>query len=114
MLRRARRGKNHTVAEFAGWRADFDALTLTGPAGAAQSLSRAEAELLRAFLEAQGRVVTREFLLDTFGGDEAFDRAVDVRVSRLRKKLGEDPRQPAHIRTVYGAGYVFATPVRWG
>ena len=42
-----------------------------------------------------------------------FDRSIDVRVSRLRRKLREDPGAPAMIRTVYGAGYVFAPRVEW-
>ncbi|MFY0735748.1 MULTISPECIES: response regulator transcription factor [Aurantimonas] len=103
------------IAEFAGWRADFGSLTLRAPGGAEQPLSRSDAELLRAFLEAQGRVLSRDFLLELFSasGEEAFDRSVDVRVSRLRKKLDEDPKKPVHVRTVYGAGYVFATRVDW-
>ncbi|MEF2550967.1 response regulator transcription factor [Aurantimonas sp. A2-1-M11] len=108
-------GGRAQVAEFAGWRADFGSLTLRAPGGAEQPLSRSDAELLRAFLEAQGRVLSRDFLLELFSasGEEAFDRSVDVRVSRLRKKLDEDPKKPAHVRTVYGAGYVFATRVDW-
>jgi DNA-binding response OmpR family regulator len=78
-------------------------------------LSKSDAQLLRAFLEAQGRVLTREFLLDLceLTGEENFDRSIDVRVSRLRKKLKDDSRSPTHIRTVYGAGYVFASPITW-
>lgn len=105
-----------SVAEFAGWRADFDRLVLTAPSGAEEPMSRADAALLRAFTEAPGRVLSRAFLLEACaqgagGPEEVFDRSVDVRVSRLRKKLGDDPREPAIIRTVYGAGYVFAAPV---
>ncbi len=102
-------------AEFAGWRADFANFQLISPEKEVATLSRADAQLLRAFLEAQGRVLTRDFLLDlcAIEGEENFDRAIDVRVSRLRKKLKDDPRSPTHIRTVYGAGYVFATPAVW-
>ncbi len=44
---------------------------------------------------------------------ESFDRAMDVRISRLRAKLGEDPRNPALIQTIYGAGYIFLGDVDW-
>lgn len=104
-----------TIAEFAGWRVDFDTLQLTSPEQDTATLSRSDARLLRAFIDAQGRVLTREFLLDfcEIGAEENFDRAIDVRVSRLRKKLRDDVRSPTHIRTVYGAGYVFASPATW-
>jgi two-component system, OmpR family, response regulator len=103
------------VAEFAGWRVDFTTFQLTSPERDTAVLSRSDARLLRAFLEAQGRVLTRDFLLDLceLGADENLDRAIDVRVSRLRKKLRDDSRSPTHIRTVYGAGYVFASPATW-
>jgi two-component system OmpR family response regulator len=103
------------VAEFAGWRVDFDTLQLTSPDQDTATLSRSDARLLRAFIDAQGRILTREFLLEfcEIGAEENFDRAIDVRVSRLRKKLKDDSRSPTHIRTVYGAGYVFASPATW-
>lgn len=102
------------VAQFAGWQVDFSTLTLTAPDMREQMLSRADAQLLRAFLEAQGRVLGRDFLLELFSGsEETFDRSIDVRVSRLRKKLGDHPKTPTHIRTVYGAGYVFASRIVW-
>ena len=103
------------IAEFAGWRVDFGRFELTSPDHEVTPLSRADTQILRAFLEAQGRVLSREFLLDlcVSAGDENFDRAIDVRVSRLRKKLKDDPRCPTHIRTVYGAGYIFASSATW-
>ena len=104
------------IAQFAGWRADFDAYRLIAPDGAEEEMTHAEATLLRAFVEAPGRVLTRNTLLDICAplGDESFDRMIDVRVSRLRKKLRDDPRKPTHLKTVYGAGYIFASPVVWG
>ena len=59
------------------------------------------------------RVVTRDQLLDWTRGKVAtpFDRAVDVQLSRLRRKIGDDPREPAMIRTIRGDGYMFAMPV---
>ncbi len=72
-------------------------------------LTTAEFELLRLFVKSRGRVLTRERILEaTRGLDwEAFDRSVDVLVSRLRQKLGDDPRQPTFIKTVRGMGYRF-------
>jgi DNA-binding response OmpR family regulator len=107
--------RDSDVAEFAGWRADFGNFQLVSPDDEISTLSKSDAQLLRAFLEAQGRVLTREFLLDLceLTGEDNFDRSIDVRVSRLRKKLKDDSRSPTHIRTVYGAGYVFASPITW-
>jgi DNA-binding response OmpR family regulator len=73
------------------------------------ALTTAEFELLGLLVRNRGRVLSRERILDeTRGIDwEAYDRSIDVLVSRLRQKLGDDPRQPAFIRTVRGAGYQF-------
>lgn len=73
------------------------------------TLTTAELELLRLFVRNRGRVLTRDRILDeTRGVDwEAYDRSIDVLVSRLRHKLGDDPRRPAFIRTVRGTGYSF-------
>ncbi|CAN7662976.1 response regulator transcription factor [Neorhizobium sp. LjRoot104] len=103
------------VARFGDWICDFESFTLTDIQGKAYKLSRAETDLLRIFLETQGRVITRDYLLQTLfaNGEEPFDRSVDVRVSRLRKKLDCGAPQIAHIRTVYGAGYVFTPSVEW-
>ncbi len=103
------------LARFEGWIADLEACTLTEPEGKVVQLSASETVLLRAFIEAAGRVLSRAQLLDLTGEDdlEAFDRAMDVRVSRLRKKLRDNTRSPTMIRTVYGAGYVFTPRVTW-
>lgn len=73
------------------------------------TLTTAELELLRLFVRNRGRVLSRDRILDeTRGIDwESYDRSIDVLVSRLRHKLGDDPRRPAFIRTVRGAGYSF-------
>jgi DNA-binding response OmpR family regulator len=73
------------------------------------ALTTAELELLRLFVRNRGRVLTRDRILDeTRGVDwESYDRSIDVLVSRLRHKLGDDPRRPAFIRTVRGTGYSF-------
>jgi DNA-binding response OmpR family regulator len=73
------------------------------------SLTPAEFELLGMFVRNRGRVLSRDRIMDeTRGIDwEAYDRSIDVLVSRLRQKLGDDPRQPAFIRTMRGIGYRF-------
>ncbi len=78
-------------------------------AGQPLALTAAEFDLLGLLVRHRGRVLSRDRIMDeTRGVDwEAFDRSVDVLVSRLRQKLGDDPRQPAFIRTVRGAGYSF-------
>ena len=80
-------------------------------AGAELGLTTYEFDLLRVFAERAGRVLTREQLVDLVRGsaDEAFDRSIDVHVSHLRKKLGDDPRNPRVIKTIRGIGYLFAT-----
>jgi two-component system phosphate regulon response regulator OmpR len=72
-------------------------------------LTTAEFELLALFVRSHGRVLTRERILEaTRGLDwESFDRSIDVLVSRLRQKLGDDPRHPVFIKTVRGVGYRF-------
>lgn len=73
-------------------------------------LTTYEFDLLRVLAERAGRVLTREQLVDAVRGnaDEAFDRSIDVHVSHLRKKLGDDPRSPRILKTVRGVGYLLA------
>ncbi len=73
-------------------------------------LTSYEFVLLRVLVENAGRVLSRERLLELAKGnaDEAFDRSIDVRISRLRQKLGDDSRNPAMLKTVRGSGYVLA------
>jgi two-component system OmpR family response regulator len=73
-------------------------------------LTTAEFELLGLFVRNRGRVLTRDRILEqTRGTDwEAFDRSIDVLVSRLRGKLGDNARRPRFIKTVHGTGYAFA------
>ncbi|MBI5070918.1 MAG: response regulator transcription factor [Deltaproteobacteria bacterium] len=74
------------------------------------ALTGYEFALLRALAERAGRVLSREQLMELARGnsEEAFDRSIDVHVSRLRAKLGDDPRRPRLLKTVRGAGYVLA------
>lgn len=78
--------------------------------GVELSLTAHEFQLLRALAERAGQVVSRERLLEIVKGsaEEAFDRSIDVHVSRLRAKLGDDPKNPRLLKTVRGAGYLLA------
>jgi two-component system OmpR family response regulator len=60
-------------------------------------------------------LISRAFMQESLGGaaGESFDRAMDVRISRLRTKLKEDPKNPTLIKTIYGAGYIFLGDVTW-
>ena len=79
--------------------------------GARQTLTAHEFELLVALARNAGRVLTRDQLLEQMKGDQAddaFDRSIDVHVSRLRQKIEPDPRHPRYVKTVRGAGYLLA------
>jgi two-component system phosphate regulon response regulator OmpR len=88
---------------------DLDARRLTGVDGSEIPLGPSEFALLRAFAERPGRVLSRETLLDLAHprGDEHFDRSIDVRIARIRRKVEAVPERPAVIKTIRGAGYVF-------
>ena len=100
--------------EFEGWRLDPLKRRLTDPDGTVVPLSSAEFRLLCAFLNHPRQVLDRDRLLDMVQGREAhlFDRAVDNQVSRLRRKIEEDSRDPKLIQTVWGGGYRLAADVR--
>jgi two-component system OmpR family response regulator len=101
------------VLGFAGWRLDLARRRLESPDGVLVGLTSGEFDLLAAFAEHPGRVLTREQLLDLARGRDAtaFDRSIDVQVSRLRRKIEADPANPQFILTVRGNGYSFAAPV---
>lgn len=102
-------------ARFNGWTAHFDRYSLEDAEGGETAFSHAEGEVLRLFLESPKRLISRAQMQETLGGaaGESFDRAMDVRVSRLRTKLREDPKNPRLIKTIYGAGYIFLGDVNW-
>ena len=104
-----------TRARFNGWLAEFDRYLLTDSEGREVPFSHAEGEVLRLFLDAPRRLISRAQMQEALGGaaGESFDRAMDVRISRLRTKLGEDPRNPRLIKTIYGADYIFLGEVAW-
>ncbi|WP_170559520.1 response regulator transcription factor [Ruegeria atlantica] len=103
------------VARFNGWTAYFDRYILEDDSGAETPFSHAEGEVLRLFLESPKRLISRAQMQEALGGaaGDSFDRAMDVRISRLRTKLGEDPKNPRLIKTIYGAGYIFLGDVEW-
>ncbi len=103
------------TARFNGWTAHFDRYVLEDETGAETPFSHAEGEVLRLFLERPKRLISRNAMQEALGGaaGESFDRAMDVRISRLRTKLQEDPKNPRLIKTIYGAGYIFLGDVNW-
>jgi two-component system OmpR family response regulator len=119
VLRRARALPENLKQEevssfrFAGWTLDVVTRNLTSPQGVVVPLGGTEFRLLRIFLDHPNRVLTRDQLIDLMLSRDAspFDRAIDVQVSRLRHRLGEDAKEPAIIKTVRGQGYVFAAEV---
>ena len=89
---------------------DLDARVLRDDSGVEHPLTASEFNLLKAFAENPKRVMSRERLLDLANArdPDAFDRAIDVRITRIRRKVEPDPEHPRIIRTVRGAGYVFS------
>ncbi|PWR00639.1 response regulator transcription factor [Leucothrix pacifica] len=98
-------------AHFDGWSFDVPTLSLHNTDGRTEKLSAAEAELLLSFLHSPQQILSRDQLMKQ--QMDAFDRCVDVRMSRIRKKIERDPKDPALIKTVYGVGYMFASSVEW-
>ncbi len=100
------------ILGFANWRLDLVRRELRSPDGALVELTTGEYDLLLAFVENPQRVLTRDQLLDITRSRaaSAFDRTIDVQVSRLRRKVETDAEQ-SMIKTVRGAGYVFTAPV---
>lgn len=100
--------------EFEGWQLDPLKRRLVDPEGTVVPISSAEFRLLVAFLDHPRQVLDRDRLLDMVQGREAhlFDRAVDNQVSRLRRKMETDSRDPKLIQTVWGGGYRLAADVR--
>jgi DNA-binding response OmpR family regulator len=103
---------HNQVAHFGGWRFNLGNNTLTAADGNEQVLSTAEAELLTVFVNHPNRILHRDKLMGSRDVSPS-DRAIDVRVSRLRRKLEPDSDSPSFIKTVYGAGYLFLAGVDW-
>jgi two-component system OmpR family response regulator len=120
VLRRARMvpanvqlGESAQLLHFGDWRLDTHARHLLDADGIMVALSGAEYRLLRVLLEHPRRVLTRDQLLGLTQGREAdvFDRSIDILVSRLRKRLRDDSREPRLIRTLRNEGYIFSADV---
>jgi two-component system, OmpR family, phosphate regulon response regulator OmpR len=113
VLRRSVAGSASTeeanVAGFGPYRLDLDAQTLSRESEEIP-LTAAEFELLKVFVTRPNRVLSRDQLVDLLRGYERdpFDRSIDVRVTRLRRKIEPDPASPVYIRTVWGQGYLFS------
>jgi two-component system OmpR family response regulator len=105
-----------TRLRFLGWSIDFRLRELRNPQGARVAITSAEFDLLQAFCERPGRVLSRDNLLDLTQGRAAgsFERSIDVLVSRLRRKLDMGEDAPAVIKTVRSGGYLFTPDVEPG
>jgi two-component system phosphate regulon response regulator OmpR len=101
------------VLHFQGWSMDLLRRELRNADQVTATLTSAEFDLLRVFATHPNRVLNRDQLMELLKGREweAYDRAIDTLIVRLRKKVEADPSQPTLIKTVRGAGYVFAAPV---
>jgi two-component system OmpR family response regulator len=101
------------ILEFAGWRLDVTHRQLFSAKNALVPLRAGEFDLLLALAERPQRVLSRDQLLDLSRGRSAnvFDRSIDVQISRLRRKIEPDPKEPTLIKTVRSGGYILAANV---
>ncbi len=98
---------------FGDWVMDRSSFSVIDRQGKTADLTAAEFRLLEILLNGAGRVLTRDQLFELSRGQDyhSYDRAVDIQVARLRRKLGDDPKMPHMIKTVRGVGYMFCQPV---
>ncbi|SEH74579.1 two-component system, OmpR family, response regulator [Rhizobium tibeticum] len=101
------------LLSFGKWKLDTTARHLVDSDGTVIALSGAEYRLLRVFIDHPQRVLNRDQLLNLTQGRDAelFDRSIDLLVSRVRQRLGDDAREPTYIKTVRSEGYVFSMPI---
>ncbi len=106
--------QNSSGYSFDGWQLNTANHQLTSPDGEVESISHSEFTLLKVFLENSGRILSRDQLLDFTKGRSAgpFDRAIDVQVGRLRKRLNDTASEPTMIKTARGEGYIFIADVK--
>ncbi len=109
ILRRGRRAAKDKAARFGRLEIDSEAMQARLD-GRDCNLTAHQFNLLCTLATAPGRVLTREYLMDALKGEDlqAFDRSIDVHISRIRAEIEDDPKHPRRIITVRGAGYVFA------
>lgn len=102
------------MLQFQGWTLDTASRTLTAPSGQPVPLTSGEFDLLLVFARQPNRVLSRDELMNALHHRDAgpFDRAIDVQVGRLRRKIEADPSQPELIKSVRGAGYLFTPKIR--
>ncbi|MBU3005372.1 response regulator [Paraglaciecola arctica] len=107
--------KEISIAKFDYWKLDIHQRELVAEDGMAISLSAAEYRLIQAFLQRSQIVLSRDQLLDLTHGREAkaFDRSIDNLISRLRRKIEQNPAEPKIIKTVWGGGYVLTSKVEF-
>lgn len=106
------RGKHPRAYHFGGWSLNLNTRRLTAPDQRQIALTNAEFNLLVVFLSSPGRIISREKLLEsTRAFDDIYDRAIDVQILRLRRKLEADPKHPQLLRTERGAGYFLDTAI---
>lgn len=108
VLRRRRAGSAAGELDFGPYRLDLRAFVLRDRAGKLVDLTPMEIDLVAAFATNPGKVMTRDMLMRLAPprGDDSFDRSIDHRVTRLRRKLEDSPEHPQLIKTVRGVGYV--------
>lgn len=97
------------IYRFAGWTLDVARRRLVAPGDVRVELTAAEFNLLQVFVKSAQRVLTRDQLIELSGGETgyAYDRSVDVLISRLRRKMVDSSRSPELIQTIRGGGYQF-------
>lgn len=109
---RASSTQTKRFASFLGWTLDCAANTLKAPDKTEHLLSTAETQVLREFVERPHQILSREQLLGQ-RDLSPLDRTIDVRISRIRRKIEADAKNPKIIKTIYGAGYMFTAQVTW-
>ena len=109
------RNNNHRVVIFESWQLNTAKRELKSSANVMTSLTAGEYELLLAFIDNPQRVLNRDQLLDITRGRSAgpFDRSIDVQLSRLRKKIEPNPKEPTIIKTVRNGGYIFTPDLQF-
>ena len=105
-------GQQRRFASFGGWTLDCAANILRAADGIEQLLGTAETQVLRDFVERPHQILTRKQLVGQ-RDLSPLDRSIDVRISRLRRKLEADPQNPKIMKTVYRAGSMFSAAVSW-
>jgi DNA-binding response OmpR family regulator len=103
------------IGRFLGWTIDVSRRKLLTPEGGEVRLTAGEFNVLLALMERPKRVLTREQILDCFmaGEPDVFDRSIDTRISRLRRKIEPDPKRPKFVKTEWGVGYFFDQQIEW-